>query len=267
MWSYHPSVGVPQGCALSAYLCNVLVSGWADRIGEMGRCQKPISTIERYMLGRPERLGGGVDSESALGRRAMVGPLTARKPTLHACPPIWTSDLPFPDGTGGPETEKSVTTLGHEIPFTYKQAIVLQKKETMHTALRTCQRLEVMKLNPKSAQQVVASVVLKQFAYGLQARPIPVKHCSLFLGRRSRKATHVRARRHAWPALADLSCKPQRTWTLKRPPCMCTIVNLLRALRKGGEAQRDLETAQARVPARQRPPRPERCHVPVPAQT
>ena len=69
MWSYHPSVGVPQGCALSAYLCNVLVSGWADRIGEVAVPEAYLDDRTIYAK-RPEDLGdawgGGLPREGVV---------------------------------------------------------------------------------------------------------------------------------------------------------------------------------------------------------
>ena len=49
-----------------------------------------------------------------------------------------------------------VRTLGHEVLFHYQASRTLQK-ERANRAIRTCMRLETLRLNPACAQKVVGS--------------------------------------------------------------------------------------------------------------
>ena len=232
IWSFHPTRGVPQGCALSAYLCNILVHSWAERIS---RYAVPEAYLDdRAIYARtPEQIEAAWKESEEWD--AEHGWTLNRAKTHHACIPSKTPlKLQYQDGEEVPKQE-SVTTLGHQIPFSYAQALALQKKR-LRTAIRTCQRLEVMKINPKAAQRIVAGVVLKQFAFGIQAVPITLKQCAL-LRAAIKRATHLRARRHAWPALAALIQTPENM----DPQATAMYVHLLgvmRALRMGEEGRK-----------------------------
>ena len=226
LWCFHPTVGIPQGCALSAYLCNILVSSWADSI-EASRAVPEAYLDDRTIYARtmPQLMAAWEQSQKwdlAMGWR-----LNQSKTYLACAPPDPAATLRFPDDTEV-SCVPSIQSLGHQVAFSYHQAGTLQAQR-WKTALKSCERIEVLGLAPNLSQKVIASVVLKQFSYGIQTVPTPIRQCRS-LRAAIKHASHTHGRRHAWPILASLVQRPDQL-DPQASTIYCHMLAVLRALR------------------------------------
>ena len=205
LFSFHPGRGVPQGCALSACLCNILVSGWARRMRQHGVIPGAFLDDRTICADQPGPLLQAW--QESLAWDSEYGWLSHQQKTClafaprNAAPPELMHSLSKPV-----RTASSIQTLGHDVPFRYQQHGSTQDDRTQK-AIRSCKRIEVLRLPTPLSQQLVASVTMKQFSFGFQSVPTPVRHLKA-LGSAIRSATATKARRHAWTALAALVQKP-----------------------------------------------------------
>ena len=224
-------MGVPQGCALSAYLCNILVTSWSERVAATGAIPEAYLD-DRTMYAATARQLEEAWNESTSWDLEHKWSLN-RANTIVACAPKRaTIALTHCDGTPVVE-KKAVKILGHQVGFTYCQVNDLQKQR-LTKALTSCERLEVMRVGTAAAQRVVATVIMKQFVYGLQATPVPVRQCRQ-LRAAIKRATGTFARRQAWPVLAAFFQTPDNV-DPQAAAIYVHLVNVLRAIRASQES-------------------------------
>ena len=204
IWGFHPTVGIPQGCALSAFLCNVLVSGWADKVAAHATPEAYLDDRTMYARTPGELHAAWVCSQEWDLQHGWT--LNQAKTALAMTHPDDEVQFTFDDGQPLAKQD-CILKLGHQIPFSFRHALELQVKR-WKAALRSCERLEVMRVSTVAAQRVIATVVMRQFAFGFQAIPIPVRQCKS-LRAAVKRAAHVAGRRHSWAALSALILKPE----------------------------------------------------------
>ena len=227
IWGFHPTVGIPQGCALSAFLCNVLVSGWAYQVAVHATPEAYLDDRTMYARTPGELHAAWVSSQVWDLQHGWT--LNHAKTALAMTHPDEEVQFTFDDGQPLAKQD-CILTLGHQIPFSFRHALELQVKR-WKAALRSCERLEVMRVSTVAAQRVIATVVMRQFAFGFQAIPIPVRQCKS-LRAAVKRAAHVAGRRHSWAALSALILKPDQM----DPQAVAIyehLTTVLRALRKG----------------------------------
>ena len=55
-YTFHPTLGIPQGCAMSAFLCGILVDGWATQICETGAIPEAYVDDRTMYSSKPDDL-------------------------------------------------------------------------------------------------------------------------------------------------------------------------------------------------------------------
>ena len=137
--TFHPTLGIPQGCALSAIMCALIVNEWSKGVAEAG------SIPESYVDDRTLYSEDSVSLERAWAfskswDKEYGWSLNEAKTQAASIPPHQRPQLTYDSGKSVPYVEK-VQTLGHEVPFHYRASKTLQRERT-DKAIRTCMRLE-----------------------------------------------------------------------------------------------------------------------------
>ena len=147
-----------------------LVDGWATQISETGAVPEAYVDDRTMYSNNPEALCRAWEVSQQWDMK--VGWHLNKEKTQAASIPSQNRPLLSYDDSQEVPCTRVVKTLGHEVPFHYQASAGLQKKRTAR-AVRTCQRIELLRLNPIVASKLMGMVVTKQFVFGTLCTLIP----------------------------------------------------------------------------------------------
>ena len=183
--------GVPQGCPFSALVCNALVNCWGALVRVEG-CDFSAFLDDRYILANSaERLQKGWMT-SCQWERDCGWVVNPAKSSYLSYPPSET--IIQSDGVNVPAV-KHLVSLGVDVAVSPLQILSRQRERTAK-ACKTATLVSQLCLPVSTAQSLVEAVVLPQFSFHLQQRPIPQNQLRLIRAS-CRKACSLEGRGHS----------------------------------------------------------------------
>ena len=200
-----PQNGVPQGCPLSALLCNTIVQGWHGAI-EHTPCHTGAFLDDGVLWAHnhPDLMSGW-ENKPGVGETAGVVLNTSKSCHIQVPP----SPETLSDGVEMVPKTSALVTLGVDFATKANSVLERQVKRTQQAAT-TAQKVAQLALPPRTAQCLVESVVLTQFAHHLQLRPIPRRQIAR-LRSLCQKACSIHRRAHSYHLVQAVLCKSHRT--------------------------------------------------------
>ena len=217
-----PCNGIPQGCCVSALACNALARLWARRVAAAS-CLPSAFLDDRYiMASNHDDLQRGV-TESMEWERENHWVTNTKKSAWVTYPSD--KDVAL-EGPMEIPRARHVTSLGVDLVIDHNLPMQRQKQR-LQVAMTTAQRISTLSLPTHTAQCLIDAVVLPQFCYHAQMRPVPL-HDLERMKSAIGKATHVYRRAHSRELIAVFLTKAHR-----QDPASCAFFTHMMAVADG----------------------------------
>ena len=226
-----PRNGIPQGCAVSAVVCNCMIQQWHDCVMRT-QCMPSAFIDDRYISAPdPQTLEEGWRAstmwEDRQGWKINVSKSAhIQHPCSHHVLARNDDVMPKP---------KHFVSLGVDLAMS-PNVPLLRQRERCGKAVESARKIERLRLPTHTAQILLEIIVMPQAIHHLQIRPLS-RRCEEQIRMATQRAAGLYRRAHCVPIVNALLRKPHRA----DPASYAMYVHLTTiagALRVGGEAWR-----------------------------